>query len=440
FMIKEIFLAIPSAPTKAKRRIMHICKNAKVKFKTLPDMGELLTGRVRVSDLREFQIDDVLGRDQVRLDTLAIKEYIRGKTILITGAGGSIGSELCRQVSQFSPAKMVLLDQSEYNLYQIEMNMKEHSPGIALHPLIGDILNQNKIERILKQYRPEVVFHAAAYKHVPLMETNPEEALRTNTFGTWTIARLSHLHGVQKFVMISTDKAVRPTNVMGASKRIAEMICQEFGRTSNTKFVTVRFGNVLNSVGSVIPLFKRQIAAGGPITVTHPDIYRYFMTIPEAVQLIMQAGSMGQGGEIFILDMGEPVRIVDLARDMITLSGLEPERDIKIVFTGLRPGEKMYEELLTESEEVTSTLHEKIKVVKTNPIDWPPLLAKIEKLLDSLRGGHGSEIMENIKTIVPDYQPEQGGPDSQEQGPVPVPLFDISGKPLGRGNDALLHE
>lgn len=436
--IKEVFLAIPNAPTKAKRRIMHICKSAKVTFKTLPDMGELLTGRVRVSDLREFQIEDILGRDAVHLDTRSIREYIRDKTILITGAGGSIGSELCRQISQFLPAKMVLLDQSEYNLYTIEMYLREHAPNVEQYAVIGDILNQSKMERILKQHRPEVVFHAAAYKHVPLMETNPEEALRTNTFGTWTIARLSHLHGVQKFVMISTDKAVRPTNVMGASKRIAEILCQEFGRTSTTKFVTVRFGNVLNSVGSVIPLFKRQIATGGPVTVTHPEIYRYFMTIPEAVQLIMQAGAMGQGGEVFILDMGEPVRIVDLARDMITLSGLEPERDIRIVFTGLRPGEKMYEELLTDSEEVTSTLHEKIKVVKTSAFDWPPLLDKIEKLLDSLRIGHKSEIVESIKSIVPDYQPEQGGRELSGQKNSATPLVELSQKPTVSGTDALL--
>jgi FlaA1/EpsC-like NDP-sugar epimerase len=262
----------------------------------------------------------------------------------------------------------------------------------------------------MRQYRPEVVFHAAAYKHVPLMEQNPEEAIRNNVFGTWTVAHLAKLYGVRKFVMVSTDKAVRPTNIMGASKRIAELVCEGFGRDSATKFVTVRFGNVLNSVGSVIPLFKRQIAAGGPVTVTHPDIYRYFMTIPESVQLIMQAGAMGQGGEIFILDMGEPIRIADLARDMITLSGLEPDRDIKIVFTGLRPGEKMYEELLTEGEEVKSTLHEKIKVAKAESLDWQLILNKIEHLIDSLRYGNPTNIVNNIKEIVPEFQPEKGGP------------------------------
>lgn len=411
--VKEIFLAIPTAPTKSKRRIMHICKNAKVKFKTLPDVGELLTGRVRVSDLREFQIEDILGRDQVRLDTVAIREYIREKTVLITGAGGSIGSELCRQVAQFMPKRLVLYEQSEYNLYQIVMNLEETYPDIEVRPVIGDILNQHRVEQTMKQHRPEVIFHAAAYKHVPLMEQNPDEAIRNNAFGTWTMAYLAQLYGVKKFVMISTDKAVRPTNIMGASKRISELICQGFGNNSATKFVTVRFGNVLNSVGSVIPLFKRQIAAGGPVTVTHPDIFRYFMTIPEAVQLILQAGAMGQGNEIFLLDMGEPIRIADLARDMITLSGLEPDKDIKIVYTGLRPGEKLYEELLIKGEEIKSTLHDKIKVASAQDNDFPQLLDKIDRMLDFVQTDvHSSDLIQHIREIVPEYHPEKGGPGS----------------------------
>jgi FlaA1/EpsC-like NDP-sugar epimerase len=279
-----------------------------------------LNGTITVNSLREFQIDDLLGREPVKLDTGSIKEYLRDKSVLITGAGGSIGSELCCQVAQFSPRRLVLYERSEFNLYQIQMKLMELFPELEIHAVIGDVLNQPRVERTFDQFRPDVIFHAAAYKHVPLMELNAEEALRNNVYGTWVVAFLAHVYGVKKFVMVSTDKAVRPTNIMGSTKRMAELICQGFGRDSKTKFVTVRFGNVLNSVGSVIPLFKRQIAKGGPLTVTHPEIYRYFMTIPEAVQLIMQAGAMGKGGEIFILDMGEPVKIVDLARDMITLS------------------------------------------------------------------------------------------------------------------------
>ncbi len=410
--IDEIFLAIPSASSKAKRRIMHICKGSGAMFKTLPAMGQLLNGTVTVNALREVRIEDLLGREPAKLDAAAIKEYLRDKTVMITGAGGSIGSELCRQVAHFSPRRIVLYERSEFNLYQIQMNLLELYPDLEVHAVIGDVLNQNRAEWTLRQFKPEVLFHAAAYKHVPLMELNSEEALRNNVYGTWVMARLSHAYGVKKFVMVSTDKAVRPTNIMGASKRIAELVCQGIGRDSKTKFVTVRFGNVLNSVGSVIPLFKRQIAKGGPVTVTHPEIYRYFMTIPEAVQLIMQAGAMGKGGEIFILDMGEPVKIVDLARDMITLSGLEPDKDIKIVFTGLRPGEKMYEELLTEGEEITSTLHEKIKVAGAEKIEWQALLEKVEHMLESLKDGFSQTTIETIRDIVPEFQPENGGPGS----------------------------
>jgi FlaA1/EpsC-like NDP-sugar epimerase len=402
--IDEILLAIPSAPAQAKRRIVHTCTRARIKFKTLPSVGDLLKGTVTVNALREFQIEDLLGREPVKLDTAAIKQYLRDKTVMITGAGGSIGSELCRQVAQFSPRRLVLYEQSEFNLYQIEMLLADQYPEVNLCPIIGDVLNRQKVERTLGLFKPDVVFHAAAYKHVPLMELNPEEALRTNVLGTWTMASLSHECGVSKFVMVSTDKAVRPTNIMGASKRIAEIICQGFARDGKTKFVTVRFGNVLNSVGSVIPLFKSQIAKGGPVTVTHPEIYRYFMTIPEAAQLIMQAGAMGQGGEIFILDMGEPIKIVDLAKDMITLSGLEPDKDIKIVFAGLRPGEKLYEELLMDGEEVTSTIHQKIKVAAAEKVDWRSTLSHIEQLLASLQDGMSGASLETVKRLVPEYQ------------------------------------
>ena len=408
--VEEVFLAVPSASARAKRRIMHICKNARVKFKTLPAVADLLDGSVKVSSLREFQIEDLLGREAAKLDTAAIAAYVRNKTVMITGAGGSIGSELCRQVAQYSPRSIVLFERAEYNLYQIQMNLSELFPELEIHAVMGDVLNVHRVEWALKRFIPEVVFHAAAYKHVPLMEQNPDEALKNNVYGTWNVAHLSQAYGVRKFVMVSTDKAVRPTNIMGASKRMAELICQGFSNNSKTQFVTVRFGNVLNSVGSVIPLFKRQIANGGPLTVTHPEIYRYFMTIPESVQLIMQAGAMGKGGEIFILDMGEPVKITDLARDMITLSGLEPDKDIKIVFTGLRPGEKLYEELLTAGEEITSTLHEKIKVAGGSAIDWPVLLRDIEELLESLKNGFNEDTLNMVRKVVPDYHPENGGP------------------------------
>jgi FlaA1/EpsC-like NDP-sugar epimerase len=436
--IDEIFLAIPSASSKAKRRIMRACKSSGLKFKTLPAMGQLLNGTVTVNALREFQIEDLLGRESVKLDAGSIKAYLRDKTVMITGAGGSIGSELCRQVAHFSPRRLVLYERSEFNLYQIQMNLLELYPDLEVHAVIGDVLNQNRAERTLRQFKPEVLFHAAAYKHVPLMELNSEEALRNNVYGTWVMARLSHAYGVKKFVMVSTDKAVRPTNIMGASKRIAELVCQGIGRDSKTKFVTVRFGNVLNSVGSVIPLFKRQIAKGGPITVTHPEIYRYFMTIPEAVQLIMQAGAMGRGGEIFILDMGEPIKIVDLARDMITLSGLEPDKDITIVFTGLRPGEKMYEELLTEGEEITSTLHEKIKVAGAEKIEWQVLMEKVDNMLESLKDGFSQTTIETVRDIVPEFQPEKGGPRSS-MTTVRDFSYDIDRMPVEEDKEDAIH-
>jgi FlaA1/EpsC-like NDP-sugar epimerase len=413
--VKEVFLAIPTASGSAKRRIMLTCKSSGVKSKTLPGVGELLRGTAKVSSLREFQIEDLLGREPAKLDSALIKEYLRDKTVMITGAGGSIGSELCRQVAQFSPKRLVLFERSEFNLYQIHMNILELFPDLKVNAIIGDLLNENRVEQTLAKFMPEVVFHAAAYKHVPLMEMNPIEALQNNIQGTSIIARCAHVYGVRKFVMVSTDKAVRPTNIMGVSKRIAELICQVVGNNSKTQFVTVRFGNVLNSVGSVIPLFKRQIEKGGPITVTHPEIYRYFMTIPESVQLIMQAGAMGKGGEVFILDMGEPVKIVDLARDMVSLSGLEPDKDIKIVYTGLRPGEKLYEELLTAGEEIKSTLHEKIKVAASECLDWALVMNNVETLLESLQGGFSRDVMQKIKGIVPEFQPENGGPSSPMQ-------------------------
>lgn len=416
YSLSTIFIAVPSASGKAKRRIMMTCKRTGLTVKTLPSVGELLTGKAVVNALRDFQIEDLLGRAPVILDEASIGDYVRNKTVMITGAGGSIGSELCRQVARFSPTRLVLFERGEFNLYQIHMELLGMFPDMEISAVIGDVLNRSSVERVMVKNAPDVVFHAAAYKHVPLMEMNPVEALRNNVLGTWMVAELAHAHGVRKFVMISTDKAVRPTNIMGASKRMAELICQSFFPRSTTQFVTVRFGNVLNSAGSVVPLFKKQIEMGGPLTVTHRDIYRYFMTIPEAVQLIMQAGAMGKGREIFILDMGDPVRIVDLARDMITLSGLEPEKDIRIVFTGLRPGEKLYEELLTGGEEVKPTTHEKIKVAEMESVDGIALLAKLDELIiESMRNGFTQVLEKKIKEIVPEYQPENGGPETPLQ-------------------------
>lgn len=412
--VEMIIFAIAAAPAKAKRRIMMICKRTGVPVKILPGVGDVLKGSVKVSELRDFQIEDLLGRAPVRLDTFSIAQFLRNKTVLITGAGGSIGSELCRQAAKFLPRRIVLFERSEFNLYQIHMNMKELYPDLEINPVIGDVLNPNHVERTFARFMPEVIFHAAAYKHVPLMEMNPAEALRNNTLGTMLVADMARRFSVSKFVMVSTDKAVRPANMMGVSKRLAELVCEGLSNASTTQYVTVRFGNVLNSVGSVIPLFKRQIEKGGPITVTHPEIYRYFMTIPESVQLIMQAGAMGKGGEIFLLDMGEPVRIADLARDMIRLSGLEPDTDIRIEYTGLRLGEKMFEELLTDGEEVKSTLHEKIKVAGRAEVDGEELLSKLNALFQHLQiNGYTQDIYRLIKDIVPEYQPENGGPGTQ---------------------------
>jgi FlaA1/EpsC-like NDP-sugar epimerase len=408
--VNKIFVAIPSVTPKARRRILLTCKRTGLKIKLLPGVGELLNGKVKVESLRDFRIDDLLGRKPVKLDTASIEEYLRDKTVMVTGAGGSIGSELCRRIAHFSPRKLVLFERSEYNLYQIQMNLMELFPNVDIAAVIGDVMNRHNVERCLSRYMPDVIFHAAAYKHVPLMEMNPAEALRNNVQGTRTVAEMARKFGVGKFVMVSTDKAVRSTNIMGVSKRIAELICESLSEDGKTQFVTVRFGNVLNSVGSVIPLFKRQIEKGGPLTVTHPEIYRYFMTIPESVQLILQAGAMGKGGEIFILDMGEPVKIVDLARDMITLSGLVPDKDIKIVYTGLRPGEKLYEELLTEGEEVKSTLHEKIKVAGGEEVDGAALFAWLDEMfLELQQKGFTLETVAKIKNMVPEFQPENCG-------------------------------
>jgi FlaA1/EpsC-like NDP-sugar epimerase len=357
-------LAMPAASHQLRRHVVQKCNQAKLKVLTVPSFGDLMGGLVTVSQIRHVELDDLLGRDPVVLDTAALTNWLRDRVVLVTGAGGSIGSELCRQIARYGPRQLVLLELNEFALYTIEQEFKERWPRLQFVCAIGDVKSAARVKQVLQTYRPSVVFHAAAYKHVPLMENeNAWEAIRNNVAGTKVMAEAARDHGVEKFVMISTDKAVNPANVMGASKRLAEMVCQSLQRADGTRFVIVRFGNVLGSTGSVIPKFREQIARGGPVTVTHPDITRYFMSIPEAVQLVMQAGLMGRGGEIFVLDMGEAVRIADLARDMIRLSGFS-EEDIRISYTGLRPGEKLYEEPLSANENSLPTPHPKLRIAK----------------------------------------------------------------------------
>ncbi len=366
--IDEIILAMPTIDTSEKKKIIDICKETGCKLRTLPGVYELIDGKVSVSYLRDVNVEELLGREPVKADIDEMCEYIMEKTILVTGGAGSIGSELCRQIAKYRPERIVIAEINENASYELQREMENTCPDLKLSIHIASVRDKRRMEELFKTYRPQKVFHAAAHKHVPLMETDPIEAVKNNVFGTLNMVELSHKYHVKKFVMISTDKAVNPTNVMGATKRIAEKIIQAMNKESDTEFVAVRFGNVLGSNGSVIPLFKRQIAQGGPVTVTHPDITRYFMTIPEAVSLVLQAGAMARGGEIFVLDMGGPVKILDLANDLIRLSGYEPEVDIKIEFTGLRPGEKLYEELLMDEEGIKQTQNKKIFIGKANNV------------------------------------------------------------------------
>ena len=379
--VEEIIITMPSADFKTKTEILNICKQTKCKLKTIPGIYEIVDEKVNINELRDVNIEDLLGREPVKLNNDDINKYIKGKTILVTGGGGSIGSELCRQIVKFKPEKLIVLDIYENNAYDLQMELNYEFPELKKEFIIASIRDFDRVKEIFENYRPDVVFHAAAHKHVPLMENNPAEAIKNNVIGTYNVVKCSHEAGVKRFVQISTDKAVNPTNIMGATKRFCELIIQAFDTISGTEYVAVRFGNVLGSNGSVIPLFKKQIAHGGPVTVMHPEINRFFMTIPEAAQLVIQAGGMAKGGEIFVLDMGEPVKIVDLARDLITLSGLEPDVDVKIEFTGLRPGEKLYEELLMDEIALTSTSHNKIFVEKPigDDIDF------IEKSIEEFR-------------------------------------------------------
>lgn len=403
--IEDVIIAMPSADGKVIRLIVDSCKNANVTFKTLPSIGELIDGTLTVSQIKNVEIEDLLGRDPVVLDRELIGGYLTGKRVLVTGAAGSIGSEVCRQVAQFRPEKMILLEQAETPLYEIEKELVARFPGIRILPLIADVRDREKIMSAFEEFAPEVVFHAAAYKHVPMMEYNPTQAVLNNVFGSQNVADAAHRFNVRNFVMISTDKAVNPTNVMGATKRAAEIFIQALSRASRTKFTTVRFGNVLGSNGSVIPLFKEQIAKGGPVTVTDKRIIRYFMTIPEATQLVLQAGSMGSGSEILLLDMGEPVRILDLAEELIRLSGLTPYEDIDIVVTGLRPGEKLFEELLIDGEGVLPTAHKKIKVLAPVNIDINPVKLELDVLYDAARKGRVDDLMESLKRLIPEFKP-----------------------------------
>ena len=355
YKIDEIYIAIPSASAKERKAIIEICRETGCQVKILPGIYQLINGEVSIAKLRNVEIEDLLGRDPIRVNLDEIMGYVSGKVVLVTGGGGSIGSELCRQVASHNPKQLIIFDIYENNAYDIQLELKEKYPDLDLVVLIGSVRNTHRIETVFEKYRPDIVYHAAAHKHVPLMEDSPNEAIKNNVFGTYKTAKAADKYGTKRFVLISTDKAVNPTNIMGASKRMCEMVVQMMNARSKTDFVAVRFGNVLGSNGSVIPLFKKQIEQGGPVTVTHPDIIRYFMTIPEAVSLVLQAGAYAKGGEIFVLDMGEPMKILDLAKNLIRLSGYTPDVDIPIVFTGLRPGEKLYEELLMNEEGMQDT-------------------------------------------------------------------------------------
>jgi len=401
--IEEVAIAMPSATVPQRRRVVQVCQGTKVRFRTVPSMTDIAGGKFRVSQIRDVDINDLLGREAIQLDTDSIEAFIKGKTILVTVAGGSIGSEMCRQICRFGPKLLLLVEQAENPLFYIERELRERFPDIAMTAVVCDITDQLRVEGIFEKYRPEIIIHAAAHKHVPLMEGNPGEAIKNNVVGSRTVADAADKFGASSFVMISTDKAVNPTSIMGSSKRIAETYVQDLNRTSKTHFVTVRFGNVLGSEGSVVPIFKKQIAQGGPVTVTHPEMKRYFMTIPEASQLVLQAASMGKGGEIFLLDMGEPVKIVDLATELITLSGFRPGVDIEIVFTGLRPGEKLFEELSIKGEDMQETRHPKIGIWKNIPMDRDRLRAKIEELVAVAKIGERAAIVAMIKEIVPEY-------------------------------------
>ena len=398
----RILVAMPSVPAKVMKDILFRCQVPKVVVQTLPGIYQLASGSVSVSKVRNVDVQDLLGREQIHVDLEEIVSYLKGRTVLVTGGGGSIGSELCRQIATSEPKLLIIFDIYENNAYDIEQELRRHHPELNLLTLIGSVRDEGKLKDLFEKYRPEIVFNAAAHKHVPLMETSPNEAVKNNVFGTLNVARCADAYGALRFVQISTDKAVNPTNIMGATKRICEMIVQTIGRHSETEFVAVRFGNVLGSNGSVIPLFKKQIEEGGPVTITHKDIVRYFMTIPEAVSLVLQAGAYAKGGEIYVLDMGEPVKIYDLARNLIRLSGYEPEVDIPIECMGLRPGEKLYEERLMDEEGMQKTANESISIGKPLDIDEENLFAKLDELKKAAYA-ETDEMKDLVHELVPTY-------------------------------------
>lgn len=403
YKIDKIILAIPSASKEERREILEICKMTKCELKTLPGMYQLIDGELNIGKLRDVEITDLLGRDPIQVNLDEIMGYVEQKVIMVTGGGGSIGSELCRQIAMYNPKQLIIFDVYENNAYEIQQELKRHHPELNLVVLIGSVRNTHRMETVFEKYRPDIVYHAAAHKHVPLMEDSPNEAIKNNVFGTYKTAKAASEYGVKRFVLISTDKAVNPTNIMGASKRLCEMIVQSFDKISKTEFVAVRFGNVLGSNGSVIPLFKKQIAEGGPVTVTHKDIIRYFMTIPEAVSLVLQAGAYARGGEIFVLEMGAPVRIDDMARNLIRLSGYTPDVDIKIEYTGLRPGEKLYEELLMAEEGMKETANKLIHIGKPIEMDEETFFDKLAELKEACYNDDES-IKEKVQKLVPTYR------------------------------------
>jgi FlaA1/EpsC-like NDP-sugar epimerase len=410
YQVEEIIIAIPSASGRTIREIMDICRQTQARVRIFQGTNELLADKY---DFREIQMEDLLRREPVQLNLNKISGYIQNKTVLVSGAGGSIGSELCRQISRFSPQALVLVEYSENNLFQIELELKEVFSDLTIYPELVDIKDRERLQKVFKEYMPQVVFHAAAYKHVPMMEKHPQSALRNNVIGTKNLAELADQYEVETFIFISTDKAVQPTSIMGATKRIGEMIIQEMNGKSYTNFAAVRFGNVLGSSGSVIPIFEKQIQKGGPVTVTDAQMTRYFMTIPEAVQLVIQAGAMAQGGEIFVLDMGEPVKILDLAADLIRLHGLEPDKDIKIEITGIRPGEKLYEELFTANEKMTTTYHDRI-LVSENGHQSINVLELVDKLIVYNAFLDSADAIDIIRKFLPQFRAEDNIKAKQE--------------------------
>ncbi|MEW6288910.1 MAG: nucleoside-diphosphate sugar epimerase/dehydratase [Thermodesulfobacteriota bacterium] len=424
--VKLVVLAIPSAKKETVKRLVAECAKVGVECKTLPSLVELSGNQVEAEQLRPVTIEDLLGRDAVELDQQAITGYLKNKTVLVTGGGGSIGSELCRQVAGLNPARLVIFEHGEFNLYAIDNELRTSFPDLKIINVLGDMKNYDRVDWVFRKFLPDVVFHAAAYKHVPMLELNPAEGVQNNVFGTKVVADAADRYHVDRFVLVSTDKAVNPANVMGTTKRIAEIYCQNLDLRSQTKFITTRFGNVLGSAGSVVPLFEKQIKNGGPVTVTHREIKRYFMTIPEAVSLILQAGSMGKGGEIFVLEMGEPIYIKDLAEQMIRLSGLVPHRDIKIEYIGLRPGEKLFEEVFHESEDLRGTTHPKLQLARARQYDWDWLGTVLIELQKAATSRDVPVLIEHLREIVPEYNGLHVS-DKLKSPAKPVPLRVVGG-------------